>query len=117
MNIYINKETKNIIFSKSDELKLEGYTLLKANTVDAALEKHVPSVSINNNVLDVVVGSVVHPMLENHYIEFIAVETESGFMVKYLKPNEEPKASFVLNDKAIAVYEYCNLHGLWKKEL
>ena len=117
MNIYINKETKNIIFSKSDDLKLEEYTLLKANTVDAAFEKHVPSVSINNNVLDVVVGSVIHPMLENHYIEFIAVETESGFMVKYLKPNEEPKASFVLNDKAIAVYEHCNLHGLWKKEL
>ena len=116
MNIYINKETKNIIFSVNDVV-LEGYTLLKANTVDAAVEKHVPSVSINNNVLDVVVGSVVHPMLEEHYIMFIAVETENGFMVKYLKPNEEPKASFVLNEKAIAVYEYCNLHGLWKKEL
>ena len=56
-------------------------------------------------------------MLEEHYIMFIAVETENGFVVKYLKPNEEPKASFVLNEKAIAVYEYCNLHGLWKKEL
>ena len=87
MNIYINKETKNIIFSVNDVV-LEGYTLLKANTVDAAVEKHVPSVSINNNVLDVVVGSVVHPMLEEHYIIFISVETENCFMVKSLKPKE-----------------------------
>ncbi len=89
------------------------------NTVDAATEKHVPDVSVDGNVVTVRVGSVAHPMLEEHHISFVALETCCGFQVKYLKVGEEPVAKFVLSDgeKAKAAYEFCNLHGLWKKEI
>lgn len=91
---------------------------LKANTVDAAVEKHVPEVTLEGDVLSVVVGSVEHPMTEEHYIQWIAVELEDGVYRKDLKPNEAPKATFnVAGKKPLAVYEYCNLHGLWKKDL
>ena len=94
-------------------------TLLAANTVDASLEKHVPDVTINGNELSVLVGSIPHPMETAHYISFICVETGRGSMLKTLKPGDAPKAAFTLtaDDKAVVVYEYCNLHGLWKKDL
>ena len=92
-------------------------TELKANTTDAAQEKHVPVVSVEGNEVVARVGSVDHPMIEAHYIQFIVVETENGFQVHHLEPNEEPEARFVVNEKVVAVYEYCNLHGLWKVEL
>lgn len=89
-----------------------------ANTVDAAKEKHVPAVTVNGDKIEVVVGSVEHPMLPEHWIGFIVLETKKGFQVKYLKPGEAPKAVFtVVDDEAVAVYEYCNLHGLWKADL
>lgn len=92
---------------------------LVANTVDAAVEKHVPQVAVDGNIVKVQVGSTIHPMLEAHYIQFICLETDKGVQIKYLEPGEEPKAEFALagGEKAIAVYEFCNLHGLWKKEL
>jgi len=92
---------------------------LKANSTDAALEKHVPVVTVNGNNVDVTVGSVIHPMDEPHFIEWVLLETTAGFKVEKLKPGMEPIASFVLGDKekALRVYEYCNLHGLWVKEL
>ncbi|HKL80130.1 MAG TPA: desulfoferrodoxin [Mobilitalea sp.] len=91
---------------------------LVGNTVDAAQEKHVPSVSIEGNVVKVVVGAVQHPMEEKHYIQWIYLYTENGGQRKCLSPGDEPKAEFVLqDDKVIAVYEYCNLHGLWKTEI
>lgn len=85
-------------------------------TTDAAVEKHVPVVSIEGNKVEVVVGSVVHPMTPEHYIQWIVLETKAGYQVKELTPTCEPKASFVLaeGDEIIAVYEYCNLHNLWK---
>lgn len=85
-------------------------------TTDAAVEKHVPVVSIKGNKVDVVVGSVIHPMTPEHFIQFIVLETEKGFQVKELTPSDEPKASFTLaeGEKIVAVYEYCNLHNLWK---
>ena len=91
-------------------------TELAPGTTDAALEKHVPVVSVEGNVVKVQVGAVEHPMLEEHYIEFIAIETTAGSQIKYLKPGEKPQASFVLADgeQLVAAYEYCNLHGLWK---
>ena len=91
--------------------------LLVANTIDASLEKHVPTYEIDNNEIIVKVGEVIHPMEEAHHIEFIILETNKGHQVKYLKPGEEPKASFMLanGEEVVAVYEYCNLHGLWKK--
>ncbi len=97
----------------------EEMTLLKANTTDGALEKHVPAVTAEGAKVSAQVGEVEHPMLEAHYIQWIALETTNGVQVRYLKPGEKPTASFVLaeGEKAVAVYEYCNLHGLWKKEL
>ena len=87
-------------------------------TVDAAREKHIPDVKIEGDKVFVQVGSVAHPMLDAHYIQFICLETENGVQIKYLKPGQEPKAEFSLNgEKPVAVYEYCNLHGLWVNEL
>ena len=87
-------------------------------TTDAAVEKHVPVFTLNGNTVDVTVGSVEHPMLEEHYIEWIAVQTEQGNQRKALKPGDAPKASFALTegDEVKAVYAYCNLHSLWKAE-
>lgn len=91
-------------------------TELVANTTDAAQEKHVPVVSVEGNQVKVSVGSVEHPMLDEHSIQWICVETNKGSQIKYLNPGEKPEAAFVLADgeEVVAVYEYCNLHGLWK---
>ena len=92
---------------------------LVPGTVDASLEKHVPFVTrIDENTLRIQVGSVEHPMLPEHHIEWILLETKKGFQIKYLEPGDAPEAKFILSDdEAVAAYEYCNLHGLWKKEL
>lgn len=88
---------------------------LVANTVDAAKEKHVPVYEKNGNKLSVKVGSVPHPMLEEHYIEWIMVRTPTRELRALLKPGGEPQAEFTLDsDEEFIVYEYCNLHGLWK---
>lgn len=87
------------------------------NTVDASGEKHVPVVTdLGNGKIKVEVGSVAHPMLPEHHIAFIYVETENGGSIAYLK--DKPEAEFCVGDeKVVAVYEYCNLHGLWKTEM
>jgi len=91
---------------------------LVSNTEEASFEKHIPSVTVNGNEINVKVGSVLHPMEEAHHISFIYVETERGGQRKSLKAGESPEASFVVvNDKATAVYAYCNLHGMWKAEV
>ena len=91
---------------------------LEANSVDASGEKHVPVVSIADGVVTVKVGSAAHPMTEEHLIEWVYVQTENGGQRKNLKPGEEPNVTFSLgDDKAVAVYAYCNLHGLWKTEV
>lgn len=90
---------------------------LVANTTDGAKEKHVPDVKVEGNEVCVQVGSVAHPMLDAHYITFIALETADGAQIKYLKPGEKPAAVFKTDAKPVAVYEYCNLHGLWKVDL
>ena len=94
----------------------EDMVVLEANTTDAATEKHVPVVTREGNTVSVSVGSVEHPMSEEHYIEFIILETASGFRVAYLNPGDEPKADFYSEEPVTAVYAYCNLHGLWKTE-
>lgn len=100
--------------------------ILEADTTDAAVEKHVPEVNILDNKIHVVVGSTRHPMADDHYIEMIAVEKgDNFFAVQRLHPGQEPEATFVLQegpidkdaDGPITVYEFCNLHGLWKSEL
>ena len=89
------------------------------NTVDAAREKRLPVVKAEGSAVTVEIGSVAHPMLEQHYIEFIILETSEGIQKKDLKPGDAPKAVFALapGEKAVAAYAYCNLHGFWKTEL
>ena len=91
---------------------------LTPNTTDGAYEKHVPVIEQQGDHVTVRVGSVAHPMLDEHYSVFIALETEKGVQVKWLNPGEAPAAEFTLvDDKPLTVYEYCNLHGLWKADI
>ncbi len=94
----------------------EVMTELTPNTSDGAIEKHVPIITMNGNKVNVTVGSVTHPMLENHYIEWIILETTEGFIKKDLKPDDTPSVTFTLNEdeEVISAYAYCNLHSLWK---
>lgn len=87
-----------------------------AGTSDGAVEKHVPEYEVRDNKVYVCVGAVEHPMSEEHYIEWIALQTKSGNQRKALKPGDEPKAVFALleDDEVEAVYAYCNLHSLFK---
>ena len=95
------------------EVELHVGEELIANTADAAFEKHVPVIEHSGESVTVYVGSVAHPMLEEHYIEFIVLETATGYQIKHLKPGEKPEAHFAVTEPVIAAYEYCNLHGLW----
>jgi len=124
MKFYICKHCGNIV----SYLKNSGVSVmccgqkmeeLVPNTVDAAKEKHVPVVEINGTTVKVVVGEVPHPSLPEHHIEWIALECVQGNQRKLLKVGPSPLAYFELTigDKVVAAYEYCNLHGLWKKEL
>ena len=85
--------------------------------VDGAVEKHVPEYVVENNIDKVQIGAVEHPMIEAHYIQFVALETNQGYQIKHLHANEKPVVHFALaeGEEVVAVYEYCNLHGLWKK--
>ena len=85
-------------------------------TTDAAVEKHVPVYEVEGNKVIVTVGSVEHPMLDEHYIEWVSIQTKLGNQRKALKPGSEPKVCFAVceGDEVEAVYAYCNLHGLWK---
>lgn len=91
---------------------------LTPGTTDAAVEKHVPAVTVEGNTVTVTVGSVAHPMLEEHFIEWIAVETKTGTQMKELNPGHAPSAVFSMTDgdEFVAAYAYCNLHGLWMSE-
>ena len=96
----------------------EAMEELTPNTTDGALEKHVPVIEQEGNTVTVKIGSVEHPSLEEHYIEWIALETKNGYQLKMLNPGDKPEAVFALTegDEVVAAYEYCNLHGFWKKE-
>ena len=96
----------------------QAMTELLPNTVEASGEKHIPTVKVEGSVVTVNVGSVNHPMEDVHYIEWVYVKTQRGGQRKYLNPGEAPNVTFHLgDDKAVAVYAYCNLHGLWMTEL
>ena len=121
MKFYICENCKKIVYKVVDQgcpLMCCGQELkeLQAGVTDAATEKHVPVYEVSGDTVSAAVGSVAHPMLEKHFIQFIALETNQGVQIKNLKPEEEPKAQFRLaeGEEVSAVYEYCNLHGLWK---
>lgn len=92
---------------------------MTANTTDAAVEKHVPEVILDGNIVTVLVGATAHPMTQEHYISHIALETNLGYVVKELSYTDQPKATFVLsqNEEPTRVFAICNLHGLWENDL
>lgn len=94
----------------------QDMTELIPGTSDASTEKHVPECSVDGNKVTVKVGSEKHPMVENHYIEWVTIETNKGAYRICLKPECEPKVEITLADgeKVVGVYSYCNVHGLWK---
>ena len=93
-------------------------TELKPNVVDASHEKHVPVVEFSDGAVKVSVGSVIHPMSEEHNIAWISLVTDKGEYRKCLSVSDAPVAEFCVKDeKPIAAYAYCNLHGLWKKDI
>ena len=94
----------------------QNMTEIIPGTTDAAAEKHVPVWSVEGNTVNVTVGSVDHPMIPEHYIEWISLQTKQGNQRKVLEPGQSPKACFAIcdGDEVEAVYAYCNLHSLWK---
>lgn len=123
MKFYVCKHCGNIIaYAKNKGVPVmccgEKMSELVPGSVDAATEKHVPVILVEGNKVTVTVGEVEHPMAEEHFIEWIALETQEGNQRKELKPGSKPQAVFMLaeTDKAVAAYAYCNLHGLWKAE-
>ena len=87
-------------------------------SMDASLEKHVPQFRVDGDTVIVNVGSIDHPMIPEHYIEWVAIQTKDGNQRKALKPNTKPEVSFKISkgDEVLAVYAYCNLHGLWRNQ-
>lgn len=92
----------------------QGMALMAENTTDAATEKHVPVIAISGNTVKVQVGSVPHPMQDEHYIEWIELIADGVSYTKFLKPGESPEATFEVTASNITVREYCNLHGQWQ---
>ena len=118
---YICKHCGNIIAKVKDAgvpvvCCGEPMSEIVPGTTDAAVEKHVPVWTVENGIVHVKVGSVEHPMLPEHFIQWIALETNQGSQIKYLQPGQAPEAVFALaeGEQVVSVYEYCNLHGLWK---
>ena len=123
MKFYVCEHCGNIItFVKDAGVPVmccgEKMKELVPGTTDAAQEKHVPVIEQDGQKVVVKVGSLEHPMLEEHYIEWIILETKKGYQKVDLKPGDEPKAEFMLteDDEVVAAYEFCNLHKLWKKD-
>lgn len=93
-------------------------TRLEPGTVEASHEKHIPIVSVENGSVKVNIGSVPHPMIDEHFIQWVYLQTDRGGQRKCLSPGDAPEVSFALADeKPVAVFAYCNLHGLWVAEL
>ncbi|MEA5038213.1 MAG: desulfoferrodoxin family protein [Clostridiaceae bacterium] len=91
---------------------------LVPNTVDASQEKHVPVVTVKGDLVTVHIGAADHPMVEEHYIQWVYLQTDRGGHRKCLAPGEKPEVTFALHEeKPLAAFAYCNLHGLWTKEL
>lgn len=123
MKYYVCENCDNIIeFVKNAGVPLmccgKKLVELTPGTTDGAAEKHVPAVKIEGNRVTVEIGSAPHPMVEEHYIEWIAIETKKGSQRVNLSYTDAPRAEFLLSDgdEFVAAYEFCNLHRLWKAE-
>lgn len=121
MKFYVCEHCGNIIeFVKESGVPVmccgQKMTELVPGTSDGAHEKHVPVVKVDGDKVTVEVGAVEHPMVEAHYIQWIAIETTKGSQRVKLEYTDKPRAEFKLaeGETFVAAYEYCNLHGLWK---
>lgn len=117
-----SEEILYLVSGKKENLKgclKEGYGILDSTTAEGAGEKHLPVVEKEGRKITVKVGSVFHPMTEEHSIGWIFLETRRGGQFIRLDPSCEPVGEFVLpeKDEAVAAYAYCNLHGFWKTEI
>lgn len=93
-------------------------TLLEPGTVEASAEKHIPVVAVDGHTVRVEVGAAPHPMTEEHSIQWVYLQTDKGGQRKCLESGAAPAVTFALaEEKPVAVYAYCNLHGLWKADL
>ena len=124
MKFYICEHCGNIITKLSSTgvpIQCCGQNMveLEAGVKEASLEKHVPAVTVEGNLVKVSVGSVAHPMTEEHYIPWVALETERSASIHWLNPSDAPEVVFALAEgqTAKAVYAWCNPHGLWKTDL
>lgn len=122
--LLISEDKKSIIMLISgggQDISCGGKPMnfLKANTTDAAQEKHVPQVTVDGKKISVKVGSVAHPMTEAHLIQWIYLQTKKGGQYVHLTAADKPEAEFILadDDEPVAAYEFCNLHGLWKADI
>ncbi len=97
----------------------EEMTELVPNTTDAATEKHVPVITVDGNRVVVDIGSAPHPMIDEHYIVWVYIQTKNGGQRKELSPQNKPYAEFLLtdDDEIMSAFAYCNLHGLWKSSI
>ena len=124
MKFYICNHCKNIIGKIHDSgvpvvCCGEKMAELVPNTTDAATEKHVPVIKVDGTSVTVTIGSTLHPMTEEHLIQWVYLETEEGGQRKNLKAGDKPELTFAITpgDRVKAAYAYCNLHGLWKSEV
>lgn len=124
LKFYMCKHCGNIITHMKDSgVRVvccgEEMEALTVNTVDASYEKHIPAVKTEGNKIVVRIGSEDHPMVPEHYIEWVCLQTKTGLQLEYLQPGEEPAVDFLTLEAGdgIAVYAYCNLHGLWKSDV
>ena len=122
--LLISDDRKSIIMligGNGQDISAGGKAMqfLTANTTDAAQEKHVPQVTVDGKKIRVQVGSVEHPMTDAHLIQWIYLQTKRGGQYVHLSASDKPVAEFVVadGDEAVAAYEYCNLHGLWKADI
>jgi superoxide reductase len=121
LQVYKCQECGNIVtvnHAGGKELTCDGQAmvLLKENTTDAAQEKHVPVIEKIDGGYKVKVGSVEHPMQEDHYIEWIELQADGRSYIQYLNPGDKPEAVFNVQADQVVAREYCSLHGLWKAE-
>ena len=101
---------------RSGKVEPHGLEEIVPNTVEAAVEQHVPIIEKVGDGVIVKVGSTPHPMEPDHYIMWIETRTENHIFRKYLKPCDKPEARFPISSEGLSAYAYCNIHGLWKSE-
>ena len=117
-NIYICKNGMIVeeLTNSTEFGECEGFSLIETNSVDASVEKHIPVIESIDDGYKVTVGSVLHPMLSEHYIQWIELNEGDKCQIQFLNSGEEPIAIFKTNTKKVSARAYCNLHGLWVAE-